>query len=67
MTLHKKFINNLNKQFKRDRGTSFTTEVKKVFQEKRKQINKGDIICAGKENVEQQWKETTIERLVLIY
>ena len=67
MTLHKKFINNLNKQFKRDRGTSFTTEVKKVFQEKRKQINKGDIICAAKENVEQQWKETTIERLVLIY
>ena len=33
-----KTLNNLNKQFKRDHGTSITTEVKKVFQEERKQI-----------------------------
>ena len=51
-----KTLNNLNKQFKRDHGTSFTTEVKKAFKEERKQINKGDIICATKENIEQQWK-----------
>ena len=67
MTLHTKTLNNLNKQFKPDHGTSFTTDVKKVFQEERKQINKGDIIRAAKENIEQQWKETAIERLVLIY
>ena len=47
-------LNKLNKQFKRDHGTSFTKEVKKVFKEERKQINKGDIIRAAKENIEQQ-------------
>ena len=61
-----KTLNKLNKQFKRDHGTSFTTEVKKVFKEEKKQINKGDIIRAAKENIEQQWKETAVERLVSI-
>ena len=46
-----KTLNKLNKQFKRDH---VTTEVKKVFKEERKQINKGDIIRAAKENIEQQ-------------
>ena len=67
MILPKKTLNKLNKQFKQDHGTSFTTEVKKVFKEERKQINKGDIIHAAKENIEQQWKETVVERLVSIY
>ena len=62
-----KSLNKFNKQFKQDHGTSFTTEVKKVFKEERKQINKGDIIHAAKENIEQQWKETVVERLVSIY
>ena len=62
-----KTLNKLNKQLKRDHGTSFTTEVKKVFKKERKQINKGDIIRATKENIEQQWKETAVERLVSIY
>ena len=35
--------------------------------EERKQINKGDIIRAAKENIEQQWKETAVERLVSFY
>ena len=60
-----KTLNNLNKQFKRDHGTSFTTEVKKIFQEERK-INKGDIIHGAKENIGQQWKETAVEQLVFI-
>ena len=55
------------KQFKQGHGSSFTTEVKKVFKEDRKQINKGDIIRAAKEIIEQQWKETAVERLVSIY
>ena len=62
-----KTLNNLNKQFKQGHGTSSTTEVKKVFKEERKQINKGDIIRAAKEIIEQQWKETAVERLVSIY
>ena len=62
-----KTLNKLNKQFKRDHGTSFTTEVKKVFKEERKQINKGDIIRAAKENIEQQWNETAVERLFSVY
>ena len=61
-----KTLNKLNKQFKRDHVTSFTTEVKKVFKEERKQINKGDIIRAAKENIEQQWNETAVERLVSV-
>ena len=62
-----KTLNKLNKQFKRDHGTSFTTEVKKIFKEERKQINKGDIIRAAKENIEQQLNETAVERLVSVY
>ena len=44
----------LNKEFKRDHGTSFTTEVKKAFQEEGEQINKGGRIREAKENIEQQ-------------
>ena len=62
-----KTLNNLSKQLKQGHGTPFTTEVKKVFKQERKQINKGDIIRAAKENIEQQWKETAVERLVSIY
>ena len=67
MTLYKKKnFKQLKQKFKRDHGTSFTTEVKKFFQKERKQINKGDIIRTSKENIEQHWKETAVEPLVLI-
>ena len=46
-----KTLNKLNKQLKQDHGTSFTTEVRKVFKV-RKQINKGHLIRATKENIE---------------
>ena len=65
--ISQKTLNNLKKQFKRDHGTSFTTEVYKFFKEEKKQINEGDIIRAAKENIEQQWKQTAVERLFLIY
>ena len=44
-------LNKLNKQLKQDHGTSFTTDVRKVFKV-RKQINKGHLIRATKENIE---------------
>ena len=62
-----KTLNKLKNQFKRDHGTSFTTEVKKVFKEEKKQINKGDTTRAAKENIEQRWKETAVEQLVSVY
>ena len=46
-----KTLNKLNKQLKQDHGTSFTTEVRKVFKV-RKQINKGHLIRATTENIE---------------
>ena len=46
-----KTLSKLNKQLKQDHGTSFTTDVRKVFKE-RKQMNKGHLIRATKENIE---------------
>ena len=39
----------------------------KIFKQDTKQINKGEIICTTKENTEQQWKESAVECLDLIY
>ena len=60
-------MNNLDQQFKNDCGTSFTTQIKKVIQTETPKLNKEDIIRSTKENIEQQWKETAVERLVFSF
>ena len=53
----------LNKQFKNKYNTKFTTQVKKITYLD-KMLDKENIIRAAKHNIEQHWKETSIEREV---
>ena len=59
----RKTLNNLNQQFEKNYGMSFTTQIKKVIQTEKPTINKEDIIRSTKENIEQQWNKTAVERL----
>ena len=56
-----KTLDDLNKQFKNKYNTKFTTQVKKIIYPD-KMLDKENIIRAAKHNIEQQWKETSVER-----
>ena len=57
----RKTLDDLNKQFKNKYNTKFTTQVKKIIYPD-KMLDKQNIIRAAKHNIEQQWKETSVER-----
>ena len=58
-----KTLDDLNKQFKKKYNTKFTTQVKKVIYPE-KMLDKEIITRAAKHNIEQRWKETSVERQV---
>ena len=57
----KKTLDDLNQQFKNKYNTKFTMQVKKIIYPD-KMMDKENIIRAAKHNIEQQWKETSVER-----
>ena len=59
----RKTLDDLNKQFKNKYNTKFTTQVKKIIYPD-KMLDKQNIIRAAKHNIEQQWKERSVERWV---
>ena len=56
-----KTLDDLNKQFKNKHNTKFTTQVKKITYLD-KMLDKENKIRAAKHNIEQHWKETSVER-----
>ena len=60
----RKTLDDLNKQFKNKYNTKFTTQVKKIIYPDKmfENIIRENIIRAAKHNIEQQWKETSVER-----
>ena len=51
----------LNKQFKNKYNTKFATQVKKIIYPE-KTLDEENIIRAAKHNIEQRWKETSVEK-----
>ena len=60
-----KTLDDLDKQFKNKHNTKFTTQVKKIIYPD-KMLDKENIIRAAKHNMKQQWKETSVERQIIV-
>ena len=56
-----KTLDDLNKQFKNKYNTKFATQVKKIIYPE-KTLDEENIIRAAKHNIEQRWKETSVEK-----